>query len=1060
MHIDGWSIDAFGALHDVERRGLGDGLTVIYGPNEAGKSTLRHFVLGVLFGFSTGKSSLPPYTPSSGAARSGRLFIESDGEEFVLSRLEKRGVRKGAMTLLGPDGTARSDAELSALLGGLTRGVYDRVFAVGLDELNDLDALTDGDLQDHLLSAGVTGAGRIATQARGRLRARAEALHKSRSSATEVAEIREALRTVEDQLRDAQQAAHSLGELREVLAAKHTRASELAAGEQAARGLAQRAERLLELWPHHLEAVAAVSALEELGEEEHPLPANAAETLANRLARLDAAGADVDQRRRDLDQALDQLRVVDAGHLPDLAALQPDIAALQHRLGAWGQQEEEMLNRREELAELNRRLEFELDVIGIDDPSELARIGAVVAARDHLRVTRGAFDDKAAALRRASEVVEHHQSELIEAGAAVESATAALHDQAIDTESGSVRIASERAAREALLLGELSSELSELEQRRRDLAVAEGKLRGAADEGASGRSMLEPRKILAVAALVLAGSAVVAGIMSGAVAGIALAVAAAITGGCAYALRDTGGGRLTEDSREGLVAVSNALERRCSDRASMLGFPSLPTVDEVAEQKAVRDRQAADFSNLLTAQLRLETARNAAKSNKARLAELTHQHEVALGAWQDWLDQHALPSVLRPEGVDEWLSHLDQARALDEQIRQAERRERELSGALEHAPKEVIELTERAERASHRRGGDDGDHRLVPGSITPPGVDSSVGELQAVVAAIAEVVGRAVETDREVSRIQDQIDVLRGELERATNAKQSAGADLTAYFASAGVLNETQFRARIAERDRRLDLERVIAEFDRRIETSSGAHADDDRVALGERSPDVWETNRSEAITESAELAAARDELLQEIGALESDVQAIEVSGDLPSLALQREELVERLRRALREWTVLHTAAGLIGHTLDRYLEERQPAVLQRAETHLVTITEGRYTTIRLDPDAATSTPRLMVVDAKGRSHEPRGLSRGTVEQVYLCLRLALAEQHRPALPLLLDDILVNFDPIRAETTTRVLADIAANQQVIVYTCHPWVVEIMQSVVADLGLVDLEKRVA
>jgi uncharacterized protein YhaN len=181
MHIDGWSIDAFGALQDVERRGIGEGLTVIHGPNEAGKSTLRHFVLGVLFGFTAGNTKNPLYAPPAGTARSGRLFIESDGEEFVLGRLEKRGSRAGNMTLIGPDGTARSDAELGALLGGLTRSVYDKVFAVGLDELNDLAALTDGDLQDHLLSAGVTGAGRIATQARNQLRSRADNIHRARA---------------------------------------------------------------------------------------------------------------------------------------------------------------------------------------------------------------------------------------------------------------------------------------------------------------------------------------------------------------------------------------------------------------------------------------------------------------------------------------------------------------------------------------------------------------------------------------------------------------------------------------------------------------------------------------------------------------------------------------------------------------------------------------------------------------------------------------------------------------------------------------------------------------
>ncbi len=960
MHIDGWSIDAFGALHDIEQRGLGDGLTVIYGPNEAGKSTLRHFVLGVLFGFTSGKSALPQYSPNNGGTRSGRLFLESDGEEFVLGRLEKRGSRAGNMTLLGPDGTARSDAELTALLGGLTRSVYDRVFAVGLDELNDLNALTDGDLQDHLLSAGVTGAGRIATQARNRLRARADTLHKARSSSTEVAAIRESLRSIEDQLRLAQQAAQELGERREMLAAKRTRAGELHDAERAASVQVQRADRLLELWPHYLEAVAAGEQLEAMGVEAMPLAPDAAEALATRVAAVDNATADVDRRQSDLDRALDQLKMVETGHHPDLAALHPDVAALQHRLGAWAQQEEEMLRRREELADLHRRFEFELDVIGIDEASELARVGAAVAARDHLRITRSAFDEKSSARRRAAEVVEHHQSELIEAESAVSAGMAALAEQSVDVESGSVRIAAERAAREALLLGELSPELSELDQRRRDLAVAEGKARHA-DGGSASGSGFEPRKILMIAGLLLAGSAVVAGIMSGPVAGIALGAAAAVLGGCAYLLRNMGNGRLDEDSRQGLVAVSNALERRCTDRARMLGFAGLPTLDEVAEQKAMRDNQAADLANLVAAQLRLDTARSSAKANKARLTELTQQHDAALGAWQQWLTQHNLPSVLRPEGVDEWLSHLDQARVLDDQIRQAERRERELNGSLEYAPKAVIELTERAERASRPIDGDDArTPRLIPVSITPPSVDSSIGELQAVVAVIAEVVADATTSDREVSRIQDQVGVLRAELARATKARRASAADLAAYFASAGVLNEAQLRRRLADQDKRVGLEQVVAAFDRRIETSSGTQADQDRTTLAERSPDAWTSARAKASEEVDKLAADRDAALREIGSLEGEVATIEASGDLASLALEREELVERLRRQLREWTVLHTAAGLIGHTLDRYLDERQPAVLQRAETHLRTITEGRYETIRLDPDASGTSPRLI----------------------------------------------------------------------------------------------------
>ncbi len=833
MHIDGWSIDAFGALQDVERRGLGEGLTVIHGPNEAGKSTLRHFVLGVLFGFSAGNSKNPLYAPSTGTARSGRLFIESDGEEFVLSRLEKRGSRAGNLTLLGPDGTARSDAELAALLGGLTRSVYDKVFAVGLDELNDLQALTDGDLQDHLLSAGVTGAGRVATQARNQLRTRADAIHRSRAQSTEVAAIRESLRAVEDRLRSAQQAAGELAERRESLGAKRQRAGELAEREHAATGRAQRAERLIELWPHYLEATEAAAALTALGAEGAPLPPDAAESLATRIAAVDAATADVELRQGDLDQMLSQLEVLESGHLPDLAVLQPDIAALQHRLSGWAQQEEEVIRRSEELSELRRRFDFELDVIGVERASDLARVGAAVAARDHLRVTRSAFDEKAAARQRAAEDLEQYQKEIMEAESAVSTGTTLLTEQSVDLDSGSVRIEAERAAREALLLGELSSELTELDQRRRDLAVAEGKIRSLDDEPGGARSVFEPHRVLVAVAVLLAMGGVVVGIMTGPFAGVALGVTAAVVGACAFGLRNVGTGRLDEDSRQGLVAVSNALERRCTDRARMLGFADLPSLDEVAEQKAVRDHQATELAALVTSQQRLDTARATARAKKQRLAELGQAHEAALGAWQEWLELHHLPTALRPEGVDEWLSHLDQARVLDDQIRQAERREHELQAALEQAPKSVIELTERAERASRPMAGDDGrPQRVLPVTITPPSVDSSIGELQAVVAAIAEVVAEAAAADREVSRVKDQTEVQRAELARATKTRKSASAELTAYLASAGVVNEAQLRRRLADQEQRASLVTKVSAFDRRVETASGSQAEDDRAAL------------------------------------------------------------------------------------------------------------------------------------------------------------------------------------------------------------------------------------
>lgn len=1060
MHIQGWHIDAFGALSDVERSGVAEGLTVLHGPNEAGKSTLRHFVLGVLFGFPAGNTRYPRYNPPSGAMRSGRLYLDSDGEEFVLSRVEKRGARAGEMTLLGPDGKARGDAEMTALLGGLTRGVYDKIFAIGLDELNDLAALTAGDLQDHLLSAGVTGAGRVATRARNELRERAGTIHRSRAQSTEVVEIRDRLREVEDRLAEARRAARDLDGRRETLESRRLEAEELAASETAATRAVQRAERLAELWPLYLEAAAASAEVESMAGAGAPLPPGTAEGLTRALAARDAAEAEVVDRTEKLDRSLARLEVLEAGHLPGLAALAPDLAALQHRLSGWASQEEELRVRTDELDELERRFAAELDAVGIADAAELTRIGKVVAARDQLRHTRETFDEKSAARRLALDEVERQSREVMDAEAEVQTASTAMEVVPDDLSAPALRVQSNRAAQEAILLERLTADVTDLEKLRRDLVALEGSEETGTPAVARTRTSVEPRVLLLGLTVVLAMAAVVSGIVVSVVAGVLLGIAACVTGVSSFLVNDSVRRNPGDDARRKLSAEIDFLERKCTDTAQMLGFSGIPAMDTVVAARVERDRQSAALTDLVAADNRLSTARAAMRSKKEHLAELTRASDRTLATWQEWLREHRLPDALRPEGVDEWLTHLDQARALADQIRVARKRLEALRSSLDSAPKSVIELTDRVEEAT-RGEAPDGSQRpgTVPLSVTPARADSTVGELQAVIASIAESVAGAVTTEHEVARVRDAAEVFQGELDRAVAVRDTAVADLETIYGSAGVADEAEMHRRLADDERRRVLAATVEGFERRLATESGTHAEEDRATLAERTPDIWADERAAAAERARSLAERRDDVLREVGALESEVRLIEESADLPVLGLEREELIERLARAIRSWTVLHQAAGLIDRTLERYLDERQPAVLQRAEVHLATITDGRYTTIRLDPEL-DGTPRLSVIDTRGRPHAPQGLSRGTVEQVYLCLRLALAEQHHQSLPLLLDDILVNFDPERAETTTRVLAQVAEERQVIVFTCHPWVVDIMSDVAPGLGLVDLGNRIA
>ncbi len=72
-------------------------------------------------------------------------------------------------------------------------------------------------------------------------------------------------------------------------------------------------------------------------------------------------------------------------------------------------------------------------------------------------------------------------------------------------------------------------------------------------------------------------------------------------------------------------------------------------------------------------------------------------------------------------------------------------------------------------------------------------------------------------------------------------------------------------------------------------------------------------------------------------------------------------------------------------------------------------------------------------------------LSRGTLEQLYLSLRLAHLDVYRrdDTIPLMMDDVVVNFDPDRALKTACALAKFAeeSGMQVLFFTCHPTVAE-------------------
>ncbi|MFD3447259.1 AAA family ATPase [Microbacteriaceae bacterium 4G12] len=142
-----------------------------------------------------------------------------------------------------------------------------------------------------------------------------------------------------------------------------------------------------------------------------------------------------------------------------------------------------------------------------------------------------------------------------------------------------------------------------------------------------------------------------------------------------------------------------------------------------------------------------------------------------------------------------------------------------------------------------------------------------------------------------------------------------------------------------------------------------------------------------------------------------------------------------QLREQVKHWAAYAAARAMLTKTKKQYHEVRLPQILEKAEQYFIYVTDGQY--IRVF--APTEEQSFLVERKDGQRFNSSELSQATAEQLYLSLRLALAETFATStkLPLIVDDSFVHFDKERTERTLALLKELSIGRQVIFFTCHP-----------------------
>jgi uncharacterized protein YhaN len=129
-------------------------------------------------------------------------------------------------------------------------------------------------------------------------------------------------------------------------------------------------------------------------------------------------------------------------------------------------------------------------------------------------------------------------------------------------------------------------------------------------------------------------------------------------------------------------------------------------------------------------------------------------------------------------------------------------------------------------------------------------------------------------------------------------------------------------------------------------------------------------------------------------------------------------------------------AESMLTQAIARFERENQPAMLRDVGQFFARLTRERYTGLQQKLDENRT---LVLSQANGRDKEPHQLSTGTREQLYLAIRLAYARHYcreNEPLPIVMDDVLVNFDDERSDAALDLLIELAQDIQVIFLTCH------------------------
>ncbi len=313
----------------------------------------------------------------------------------------------------------------------------------------------------------------------------------------------------------------------------------------------------------------------------------------------------------------------------------------------------------------------------------------------------------------------------------------------------------------------------------------------------------------------------------------------------------------------------------------------------------------------------------------------------------------------------------------------------------------------------------------------------------------------AREVRASLKKIENQKNEKEDEIEDADITIRTAQEQLSLLMDQAGVDTEDELE-QAGERSRqKRELQNKIDTLEQElIRNGDGLSITELEQEANSADIDAIGGELERVASELQELQKKRDMLRDQRQTLQNDIKVKDGSGTAAKASEEAEQHLAAMVSDVEQYLRLKIAALILEERIEDYRRVNQAPVLARAGEIFSKLTLSSYTHLR-DELGKNGRPVLLGVRSNDIEVSIDGMSDGTRDQLFLSLRLATLEHHLSRgepMPLVVDDILIGFDDSRTKVCLEILAELALDTQVLLFTHHRRVMETAGKIDTEAGI--------